>query len=125
MVVHEALKRSLAPEDKRGLKTFSQTDGLDGLISLLMHDIFGGEILKTHKKKSWHFYNRIEGERVDFTAPDIDSSYEDNKFEDIPSTPDETYEYFELEDYSPVFIRFIRTFEEAIGLENYKTGWAS
>ena len=55
-VIYEALKRSLTPDP-----------GQDSVISLLIHDVFGGEILKTHAKKKWHFYNRIDGERVDFT----------------------------------------------------------
>lgn len=125
MIVHEALKRSLALDSNRGSKPDNQTAGQDSLISLLIHDIFGGEILKTHKKNNWHFYNRVDGERVDFTRPEIDKTYEDNRFEDIPSTPDETYEYFELEDYSPIFMRFVSTFEEAVGLEHYKVGWTS
>jgi hypothetical protein len=98
---------------------------VDSLVSLLIHDLFGGEILKTHINKSWHFYNRIDGERVDFTRPVTTKTIGKNKFEDIPSTPDETYMYFELEDYSPVFIRFIRSFEEAVGLNRYNIGLAS
>jgi len=122
MVVYEALKRSLTPDSNRRLKSEKHTEGQDSLISLMIHDVFGGEILKTHTKKNWHFYNRINGERVDFTKSEEVKSVEDNRFEDIPSTPDETYDYFDLVDYSTFFTKFVSEFEETVGLEKYHTG---
>ena len=108
-VVYEALKRS------------QNTDpGQDGFISLLIHDVFGGEILKTHKKKNWHFYNRIDGERVDFTLKNKSAGIK--AFEDIPSTADETHDYVDQVDYSTFFMRFIRAFEETVGLDQYRSG---
>ena len=109
MVVHEALKKSRTPEVR--------TDGEDSLISLLVHDIFGGEILKTRNKRGWYFYNRIEGERIDFTGSEPRKLYEEKRFEDIPATPDETHNYFEQEEYANFFMRFIWAFEEAVGLD--------
>lgn len=124
MIVYEALKRSLAPDSSRKLTPENQTNGQDGLISLLIHDVFGGEILKTHKKKDWHFYNRIDGERVDFTKSEIKELIGVTKFEDILSTPDETYDYFDQEDYSTFFMKFVRAFEETIGLDKYNPGYS-
>ncbi|MDO9341555.1 MAG: hypothetical protein Q7T72_13655 [Bacteroidales bacterium] len=49
-------------------------------------------------------------------------STEVNHFEDIPSTPDETYNYFEQKEYSTFLMRFVRSFEEAVGLEKYQPG---
>ncbi|MEI8226082.1 MAG: hypothetical protein WCG82_09150 [Bacteroidota bacterium] len=98
-------------------------DDQSSAASLIIHDIFGGEILKTPKKKGWHFYNRIDGERIDFTEPELGKSTEVNRFEDIPSTPDETYNYFEQEEYSTFLMRFVRSFEEAVGLEKYQPGF--
>src|ERR1035437_7277495 len=92
------------------------------LLSLLIHDIFGGEILKTHTKKYWHFYNRIDGERVDFTSSKNGKSTIANSFEDIPSTPDETHDYFDQVDYSTFLMRFVRAFEETVGLDKYRSG---
>lgn len=117
MVVHEALRNSRTPEVR--------TDDQDGLISLLIHDIFGGEILKTHKKRGWHFYNRINGERIDFTSSEFGKFSVDNRFEDLPSTPDETYNYFEQEDYASLFMRFIWAFEEAVGLEKSQPAYTA
>lgn len=112
-VVNNALKRSWTNE--------LPTENKDSLTSVLIHDIFGGEILKTHRKNGWHFYNRIEGRRIDFTTPDKSNYSKKNRFEDIPATSDETYNDMDQEDYSSFLIRFVRVFEEAVGLERYQT----
>jgi hypothetical protein len=119
-VVYEALKGSLELESDQKLTPDNRPIGQDSLISLLIHDIFGGEILKTHKRKNWHFYNRIEGERVDFTGSEVKFD-RDAIFEDIPSTPDETYDYIDQTDYTTFFTKFVRTFEEKVGLDKYQT----
>ena len=123
-VVYEALKGSLELESDRKLTPDNRPIGQDSLISLLIHDIFGGEILKTHKRKNWHFYNRIEGERVDFTGSEVKFD-RDAIFEDIPSTPDETYDYVDQTDYTTFFTKFVRTFEEKVGLDKYQTSVSS
>jgi len=124
MVVQEALKRSQDMDMRSGLNQKKPVNGQDTVISLLIHDIFGGEILKTHNKKGWHFYNRIDGERVDFSKPKNSKSFDADNFEDLPATPDETCKYFEREDYSTFFMRFINAFEETIGLEKYQTRYS-
>jgi hypothetical protein len=129
-VVHEALRESFALENnpKTGPPE-NPPEGQDTLISLLIHDVFGGEILKTRMKKGWHFYNRVDGEKVDFSNPENSPSIED-KFEDIPASPDEPCRYVVKEDYTTFFMRFIRAFEEIVGLENYhsdnyRTGYST
>jgi hypothetical protein len=42
--------------------------GQCNVTSLVVHDILGGEILKTQAPGGWHFYNRIDGKRYDLTA---------------------------------------------------------
>jgi hypothetical protein len=42
--------------------------GQCNVTTLLVHDAFGGDILKTPLADGHHFYNRIDGERMDFTA---------------------------------------------------------
>jgi hypothetical protein len=92
-------------------------DSQASVTSLMIYNIFGGEILKTRMKNGWHFYNRINGECIDFTKSATGKSSEDYHFEDIPSTPDETFNYFEQEDYSTLYLRFINAYEAAIGLD--------
>lgn len=41
--------------------------GQCNVTALLLNELFGGEILKTRLPEGDHFYNRIEGERVDLT----------------------------------------------------------
>ena len=118
--VQEALRRIWVLENDPGLTPKKPVKIEDSVISLLIYDIFGGEILKTHQKKGWHFYNRINGDRIDLTRSKIGKSIEDNHFEDIPSTPDEINNYFSKEDYSTFFMRFVRVFEEAVGLKRQK-----
>jgi len=116
-VVHEALKKSRTPDVPKSDE--------DSLISLLVHDIFGGEILKTKKKRGWHFYNRVDGLRVDLSRQEMDKSENEKRFEDIPATPDETYCYYEQEEYSNFLLRFARAFEDAVGLDKYKPGYSA
>lgn len=116
-IVYKALKSSWTPD--------GPAVNQDSLISLLIHDIFGGEILKTPKKKGWHYYNRIDGKRVDFTVSDKLKPAEANRFQDIPASPDETFAYVEQVEYSTFLMKFVRVFEEYIGLEKFSPGFSS
>jgi hypothetical protein len=117
LVVNEALKNCILQENNPKNRICSPGASQDRFISLLLHDIFGGEILKTHIKRGWHFYNRIDGERIDFTRSNRVNSASDHSFEDIPSTPAETCNNVEQVDYSIFFLSFVRAFEELVGLE--------
>ena len=119
-VVQQALYRTWALDGNTGNRTDETADNLSGATSRLIYDVFGGEIRKVRKNNGWHFYNRINGERVDFTISGMVKSYRDTRFEDLPATPDETDNYFAQEDYSTFLIRFIRAFEEAVGLKKYR-----
>jgi hypothetical protein len=46
--------------------------GQCNVTALLVHELFGGELLKTPLPAGDHFYNRIEGQRYDFTASQFD-----------------------------------------------------
>ena len=94
---------------------------LSSLTSILIYNIFGGEILKKHHKNGWHFYNRIDGERIDFTEPVTNNASEYDYIEDLPSTSEETYEYFEQEDYTTFHMEFILAFEKEVGLGVYNS----
>lgn len=126
-IVREALKHTLAWGKFPVSAPESPPVGLDTEISLLIHDVFGGEILKTHRrrKKGWHFYNRIEGERIDFTNPEPEKVAEEANFEDIPTSPDEVINYYEKVDYSTFFMKFVKAFEETVGLDKYRPGFTS
>jgi hypothetical protein len=117
-IIQTAMNRARRSENSPGLNLVKSSADQSGVISQLIFDIFGGEILKTHKRKSWHFYNRINGERIDFTKSEIKKVSADNHFEDIPVSIDEINNYYEQEQYLPFYMMFIREFEESIGLED-------
>lgn len=125
MVVQDALIRTWALENSPGWDRDNPADDQSSVTSQLIYDIFGGEILKTHKKHGWHFYNRINGERIDFTKQETGKYSQDLYFDDIPSTPDETNIYFAQEEYFTFLSSFITVFEEAVGLENYQPASAA
>jgi hypothetical protein len=121
--IQEAIKQTWAWENHSTITNNRSIKRLDKEVSLLIHDIFGAEILKTPLKKGWHFYNRIDGERIDFSDSDVDKLSKDDHFEDIPSNPDETSLYFEQVDYSSFYSKFIRVFEEIIGQNSSQQGY--
>ena len=41
--------------------------GQCNVTAAVIYDLFGGEILRTRLPEVWHYYNRIDGRRVDFT----------------------------------------------------------
>ena len=62
--------------------------GQCGVSALVVHDHLGGDILKTRFGAIWHFYNRIDGQRVDFTDSQFDVPLD---YQDIPSDRAEAY----------------------------------
>ena len=121
-MVQEALRRCLLMELKSGSTIVNPASGQDSVISQLIHDLFGGEILKTPERRGWHFYNRIDGERVDFAGEKTSKNIRIKKFKDIPVSPAETSNYFDFADYFSFLMRFVRTFEESVGLRKSMNG---
>jgi hypothetical protein len=124
-VVQKALKSTWELDNKPGLTHASISSDQDSIVSKLIYDIFGGEILKTPKKKGWHFYNRIDGERIDLTGAVTQKSIDNNKFEDIPATPTETSGYFDKVDYLTFLMKFVSAFEESVGLKQYSKSFTT
>jgi hypothetical protein len=116
-IIKKALKRTLDLDRTPDLAPVKPEVFRSYVTSMLIFVIFGGEILKTHYKKGWHFYNRIYGMRIDFTRSEKANSSGDRRFEDIPSSADEIHYYFEKDDYSTFFMRFVGAFEETVGLK--------
>ena len=117
--VHKALKRTLKSDDCPGCSTNKPADDQSSMTSQLIYDVFGGKILKIFGKRGWHFYNRIDGEQIDFTVSEMGNRKDDN-LEGLPSTPEETRKYFAAEDYLTFYMRFISSFEEIVGLRKYR-----
>ncbi|MBE0664095.1 MAG: hypothetical protein IH597_16690 [Bacteroidales bacterium] len=119
--VLEALTRSNVFENNGGTHNGNPALDQSSLISRLIHDIFGGEIRKTLNGKNWHFYNRLNGENIDFAASEARNLSRENHLNDVPSTTDETQKYFEQEDYFTFYQRFVRAFEESVNLDKIRS----
>ncbi|MEL6766696.1 MAG: hypothetical protein AAFP17_05910 [Pseudomonadota bacterium] len=59
-----------------------------GVSALVAHDHLGGEILKTRYENLWHFYNRIDGQRIDFTVEQFAGAI---TYDDVPSDRAEAF----------------------------------
>ncbi|MGY3617760.1 class I SAM-dependent methyltransferase [Bradyrhizobium sp. USDA 10063] len=64
--------------------------------ALVVQDILGGDILKTNVDGAWHFYNCLDGCRVDFTAEQFVSPIE---YKDIVSNRDEAFNEVSISQY--------------------------
>jgi hypothetical protein len=120
--VRDALKRAMSSGTKQVLSPGPTKESLDLEISVLINDIFGGEILEARNNKGRHFYNRVNGECIDIDEEEIYNSSDVINVADIPVSRSDKPLDFKREEYSDFFLRFIRAFEETVGLEdNYQT----
>ncbi|WP_205910274.1 hypothetical protein [Rhizobium sp. FKY42] len=60
--------------------------GQCGVTALLAQELLGGAIVKTHTAVGPHFYNCIDGQRVDLTASQFDQL---PTYQDLPSSREE------------------------------------
>ena len=84
--VRDALENAWSLETAKQWSKENPANGQCNVTSVVIFDLFGGEILRTPYPMFWHYYNRINGQRYDlsdsqfvrpaarFEAPD---SYED------------------------------------------------
>jgi len=71
--------------------------GQCGVTALVVHDLFGGDVLKTPYGDIQHFYNRISGRRLDFTASQFSAPIE---YLDLPSDRREAFADTNAEQYA-------------------------
>jgi hypothetical protein len=74
--------------------------------ALSANDLFGGDILKTPLPDGDHFYNQIEGARIDFTAEQFDTPI---GYVDLPSNRTEALAGTTLEKYEALSSAFHAT----------------
>lgn len=65
--IYEALIKSWSIERSSKWNLENPAKGQCGVTALVVQDIYGGEIKKTKVRGVWHFYNFIDGQRIDFT----------------------------------------------------------
>jgi hypothetical protein len=83
-----AAERSWSIETGSHWRRDNPASGQCGVTALVVHDRYGGEILKTDVNGAWHFHNLIDGTRVDFTMSQFDSPI---SYDDVPSSRDEAF----------------------------------
>ena len=120
-IVKEALRRALPPGEKQRGGAGLSSQNRDVEISVLINDVFGGEIVRTHTRRGWHFYNRINGERVDLAGQEETSSSDTSSFGQSSDATAEISGYYEQNDYTTFFLRFVTALEEAVGFGKYQT----
>jgi len=85
-VVREALVKSWSLETAVQWTAENPASGQCNVTAAVIHDVFGGDILRTRLPGVWHYYNRIDSRRFDltdsqFTAPgalfEAPGSYDD------------------------------------------------
>lgn len=94
--VRKALEASWGPGSSTLWTPERPVAGHCGVSILVASDHLGGEILKTRFGDIWHFYNRIDGERVDFTDSQFEAAI---AYSDIPSNRDEAFADTNAEQY--------------------------
>lgn len=66
--------------------------GQCNVTAAVIHDLFGGEILRTRLPGVWHYYNCMNGKRVDFTDSQFTAPgplfAAPEKYDDEPTTCD-------------------------------------
>jgi len=68
--VQSALRKAWSPATSS--QWTADNPGQCNVTALLIHELFGGDLLKTPLPAGDHFYNRIAGRRYDFTASQFD-----------------------------------------------------
>ncbi|MCV0424147.1 MAG: hypothetical protein K5905_01610 [Roseibium sp.] len=65
--VRAALENAWSYETAKQWSKENPANGQCNVTSAVIHDLFGGEILRTRYPSVWHYYNRIAGKRYDLT----------------------------------------------------------
>ncbi|MCK1541114.1 hypothetical protein IVA87_26865 [Bradyrhizobium sp. 147] len=70
--VQDALRKAWSSSTASQWTADNPAAGQCNVTALLIHELFGGQLLRTPLPAADHFYNRIEGVRYDFTASQFD-----------------------------------------------------
>ena len=104
--VIRALRSSWSAQTSGGWLAGNPARGQCNVTALLANDLFGGNILKTPLPEGDHFYNRIDGDRIDFTAEQFDTPI---GYLDLPSNRTEALASTTLEKYQALRSAFHAT----------------
>jgi hypothetical protein len=101
----EKLKAAWSKESSGSWSAENPVKGQCSVTSLVVQDIFGGDILKTKTRGGTHFYNSIDGVRWDLTISQFDYPI---PFEDRQSSREEAMADTSPEQYEALKSRLQR-----------------
>lgn len=119
-IVREALRRALPPGENPSGRASLSAKRRDVDILVLINDVFGGEIVRTHNRRGCHFYNRINGECIDLTLHEKPASPGNFVSGDSSGSAADTCGHSEQNDYTTFFQKFLSALEETVGLGKYQ-----
>jgi hypothetical protein len=105
--IRMALRQAWSPCTARKWTPDNPALGQCNVTALVIRARFGGEILKTHLPEGTHFYNRISGQRYDFTSSQFANPIH---YDDIPSDKEEAREGATEAEVTALTIAFDRNY---------------
>jgi hypothetical protein len=102
---YRKLREAWSMETSGTWRSDNPAAGQCSVTALVVQDELGGEILKTDVDGAWHFYNRIDGRRVDFTMSQFASPI---GYDDLPSNRQEALADTSMKQYE-LLLRLIRS----------------
>ena len=98
-----ALEASWSSESSSLWSRDNPACGQCNVTAFVMHERFGGDILKTAVGREWHFYNRIGGRVFDFTSAQFATPV---RYDDIAATAAEALAGTRTEQIEALIQRF-------------------
>lgn len=110
-VIRKALPRAWSLETAPQWSRENPANGQCNVTAAVIFDLFGGEILRTQLTGVWHYYNQINGERVDFsdsqfTAPGARFAAPE-AYDDVPSSREAAMEGIPQREYEALRRRLL------------------
>ena len=65
--VRSALEKAWSLNTAKQWSKENPANGQCNVTSAVIHDLFGGKVLRTRLETFWHYYNQIDGKRRDLT----------------------------------------------------------
>ena len=84
--IQSALEERWSIESSSKWTKENPAKGQCSVSAVVVYQYFGGEILKTKVDGSWHFYNKVNGRKFDFTSEQFENEIE---YSDIHSSVEE------------------------------------
>lgn len=105
-----ALKRSWSIKTSSKWLKANPARGQCSVTALTVQELLGGEIMKTNAEGYWHFYNVIDGKRLDFSESQFDTILD---YQDFPSSRTEALTDTTSEQYAELLMRTRRALADA------------